>query len=437
MYPINKKNYISFDSSTKITSNEIELNRKNISHLNEFNLDLIPRGSGLSYSLLSAGKDTLSVKLNDNKFVIDENEELVKISSNYMLGESTKKLINDGFSFYVLPGHPNVTIGGAISCDVHGKSQNKYGNFGQYVKTIKLYHPKKGFIECSKEKNNEIYDMTIGGYGMTGIIIEADIKIKKLQSLNIITNKKKINNLLELKDIYNDNFKEFEGVYSWHDLNDKKNFGKGFIFFEKISQEYGKHKTIKSSNISSEKPNFMWQYTAKIYGKAQNSFFYHFNNLTLNKVSTENYYYSNFSNKKHIYFKIMRSANFMEKQIIVPINIWTEFCKFLEINIKQIYCYLCVCKFSYGSKKFLRFSGSGISLALNFTVNKESLDFSKKLDKFCEERKIILNIYKDSYVDADTIKAIFGEEYYQFSNLLNKYDITRVFSSNMSKKLNI
>ena len=108
---------------------------------------------------------------------------------------------------------PNVTIGGAISCDVHGKNQNKYGNFGQYVKSLKLYHPKKGIIECSQDKNNEIFDLTIGGYGMTGLIIEADIKVKKLKSLNIVTTKKKINNLEELKDIYNENLKEHEGVY--------------------------------------------------------------------------------------------------------------------------------------------------------------------------------------------------------------------------------
>ena len=133
----------------------------------------------------------------------------------------------------------------------------------------------------------------------------------------------------------------------------------------------------------------------------------------------------------------MRSAKFMEKQIIVPTNIWLEFCKFLELNLKKIYCYLCVCKFSYSSKKFLRFSGSGISIALNFTVNKDSLEFSKKLDKFCKEKKIIINIYKDSYADVDTIKEVFGEEYYQFCDLLNKYDKERIFCSNMSKKLYI
>ena len=285
----------------------------------------------------------MSVKLNDNKFVLDKNERVVKISSNCMLGESTKKLINDGFSFFVLPGHPNVTIGGAISCDVHGKNQNKYGNFGQYVKSLKLYHPKKGIIECSKDKNNEIFDLTIGGYGMTGLIIEADIKVKKLKSLNIVTTKKKINNLEELKDIYNENLKEHEGVYSWHDLNDKKNFGKGFIFFENFASRYGKYKMIQNTNILSVEPNFTWKYFRKVYGKAQNNLFYLYNNFTLNKKTKENYYYSNFSNKKQIYFKIMRSANFMEKQIIVPRNFWLEFCEFLKLNLKKyIVIYVCV-----------------------------------------------------------------------------------------------
>lgn len=152
MININEKEYISFDASTKVTSSEITINKNNLKYLKDFKLNLIPRGSGLSYSLLSAGKKNLSVKFNENKFILNKNTLIVKISSSYSLGESVKRLMNEGFSFYVLPGHPNITIGGAISCDVHGKSQNKYGNFGQYVKKFKLYHPKKGIIECSKKK---------------------------------------------------------------------------------------------------------------------------------------------------------------------------------------------------------------------------------------------------------------------------------------------
>ncbi len=123
----------------------------------------------------------LSVKFNEKNFTLNKNKLLVKISASNSIGESVERLMNEGFSFYVLPGHPKITIGEARSCDVHGKNQNKYGNFGQYVKKFKLYHPKKGIIECSKTKNNKIYNLTIGGYGLTGIIIEADIKIKKLE----------------------------------------------------------------------------------------------------------------------------------------------------------------------------------------------------------------------------------------------------------------
>ena len=437
MIKINERKYISFDASTKVSSSEITVNKSNLNYLKKLKSNLIPRGSGLSYSLVSAGEKILSVKFNEKIFILNKNKLLVKISTSASIGESVERLMNEGFSFYVLPGHPNITIGGAISCDVHGKNQNKYGNFGQYIKKFKLYHPKKGIIECSKTKNNKIYNLTIGGYGLTGIIIEADIKIKKLESLDIITNKKKINNLLELKDIYNDNIKECEGAYSWHDLNNKKKFGQGFVFFEKFSPKYGQHKTINKINISLQKPNFLWGYLKKFYGKVQNNFFYLYNNLTLNKLSIKNYYYSNFSNKKIIYFLTLRAQGFIEKQIIVPINFWSEFCKFLENNTKEIYCYLTICKFSFGKKKFLRFSGKGINIALNFSVDKKSLNFSKKLDKFCKKRKIILNIYKDSYVSANTVKSIFGKQYQKFSNLLNKYDKERMFSSSISTKLKI
>ena len=123
--------------------------------------------------------------------------------------------------------------------------------------------------------------------------------------------------------------------------------------------------------------------------------------------------------------------------MIVPIDKWEKYCKFLETNIKNLYCFLCVWNFSYTKKKFLRFSGQGISIALNFKKTDKSVEFCKKLDKFCENNEILLCIYKDSQIQSSAIKKIFGNEYIQFCKLLHKYVKNRLFISNMSKKFNL
>jgi len=434
---IKKKNFISFDSTIELSSREIEIKKNDIHDLKQVKSNLIARGSGLSYSLISASEEAISIKLKQKEITLNINKKSILISSDYCLGEATKYLMERGYRLHVLPGHPNITIGGAIACDVHGKSQNKFGNFGNYVKSIKLYHPDKGFMACSKDLNCELFELTIGGYGMTGIIVEAEVEVKKLNSFEINTTKQLINNLSELKSIYKSKLDNYEGVYSWHDLNDIKKFGKGFIFYEKINNKLGKNIRIKSTSISNKKPHKIWELFAYIYGKFQNTFFYYYNYLTLYREESNNFYYSNFSNKKQIYFKVLRSSGFIEKQMIVPIDKWEKYCNFLETNIKNLYCFLCVCKFSYTKKKFLRFSGEGISIALNFKKTDKSVEFCKKLDKFCENNEILLCIYKDSLIQRSTIKKIFGNEYIQFCKLLHKYDKNRLFISNMSKKFNL
>ena len=101
---------------------------------------------------------------------------------------------------YGTPGKSNVTIGGAIASDTHGKDNDWGGSFYRNIKNLTLNIDGEE-IETSKDQNSEIFDATIGGYGLTGTIsnvefLNSNIPIYKSYETEINTGSG-INSLLE------------------------------------------------------------------------------------------------------------------------------------------------------------------------------------------------------------------------------------------------
>ena len=90
-------------------------------------------------------------------------------------------IIPHGWFIPTTPGTKYVTIGGMIANNIHGKNTKK-NCIKHYIKKIKLLKINKKIITCSSIKNKKIFDLTVGGFGLTGLIISAEIKLKKISS---------------------------------------------------------------------------------------------------------------------------------------------------------------------------------------------------------------------------------------------------------------
>ena len=69
-----------------------------------------------------------------------------------------------------------------IAADVHGKNHHKDGSFGRYVDWIDIVIADGSIQRCSKTENVELFDWTIGGMGLTGVIIRAAIRLRRISS---------------------------------------------------------------------------------------------------------------------------------------------------------------------------------------------------------------------------------------------------------------
>ena len=93
---------------------------------------LIARGLGRSYGdAAQLDQDFVANMLFSKEISFSGNE--VTVGAGVSISELLNTIIPMGFFIPVSPGSANVTIGGAIAADVHGKNHHKEGSIGNHI----------------------------------------------------------------------------------------------------------------------------------------------------------------------------------------------------------------------------------------------------------------------------------------------------------------
>ena len=143
----------------------------------------IPRGMGRSYgdaAQLAGGLviDTTRLK----RFELDPDTGTVTADAGVTLAELLDHVIPAGWMIPVVPGTQHVSVGGAIASDIHGKSHGQDGTFGTYVEALGLLTAGGELLELSAEGDDPTFAATVGGMGLTGIILWARIRLSPVSS---------------------------------------------------------------------------------------------------------------------------------------------------------------------------------------------------------------------------------------------------------------
>jgi decaprenylphospho-beta-D-ribofuranose 2-oxidase len=102
----------------------------------------------------------------------------------------------------VLPGTRQVTVGGAIAADIHGKNHHSAGSFGNHVRCLDLVTADGSIITLTPE--DELFWATVGGMGLTGIIVRATIALTPVESAYFVVDTDRTANLDELLALLTD-----------------------------------------------------------------------------------------------------------------------------------------------------------------------------------------------------------------------------------------
>src|SRR5271166_5927706 len=145
---------------------------------------LIARGAGCSYgdAAQNDGGTVLDMTGWDRVVSIDPDRRLVRAQAGATIGGLMARLAAYGLTLPVVPGTRHVTLAGAIASDIHGKNHHRDGAFAAHVTSLLLCTPSEGSIELTPESDPELFAATLGGMGLTGVILEATVRAAALPS---------------------------------------------------------------------------------------------------------------------------------------------------------------------------------------------------------------------------------------------------------------
>jgi len=139
-------------------------------------------GNGRSYgdACLNGGGRLWATRGLDRFIGFDADTGQLEAEAGVLLREITTVALPRGWFLPVTPGTQEVTLGGAIANDVHGKNHHRDGTFGEHVLAIELARTDGTRLLCNRDANREWLSATVGGLGLTGVIASARIQLQRV-----------------------------------------------------------------------------------------------------------------------------------------------------------------------------------------------------------------------------------------------------------------
>jgi len=426
MYPKVKNSVFNFDN------NEI---LKQIINEHE---KLIPYGNGRSYGDSALSSNIINVKPKKNYF-IDFNEDigLLHVYAGVLLSDILEVFVPKGWFLKVTPGTKFITVGGAIASDIHGKNHHVEGCFSQCVKEFTIMLSDGETVICSKKIRPELFKATCGGMGLTGIILEAKIYLKKINSQYINQTTIKTKNLKETFKAFEE-YKDVPYSVAWIDCLAKDDaLGRCLLMVGDFKDDGNlDYKNKKQLSIPFNFPSFVLN---KWTVQAFNWFYYERvrERVSTQTVDIDTFFYP-LDAIEH-WNRIYGKNGFTQYQFILPKE--TSYTGLEEI-LKTISnsgkgSFLAVLKlYGKANENYLSFPIEGYSLALDFKIEKGLFELLDKLDEIVIKNKGRIYLTKDVHISKD----IFEKGYPKvetFREFRKKNKMNSKFQSLQSRRVEI
>jgi len=145
--------------------------------------DYVARGNGRAYGDAAIGlRSSVSTRRLDRMRSFDPETGRLTVEAGALLSDVIASFLSRGFFPPVVPGTKFVSVGGMVAADVHGKNHHRDGGFGAHVETLQLALADGEVVTCSTSSNPELFAATVGGMGLTGTIIEASFRLRRVES---------------------------------------------------------------------------------------------------------------------------------------------------------------------------------------------------------------------------------------------------------------
>jgi len=399
--------------------------------------ELISFGNGRSYGDSALNEDIIYCRPNNYFLGFDKETGLLSCQCGVLLSEIIDAFVPRGWFLKVTPGTKLITVGGAIASDVHGKNHHVEGCFSECVKQFRLMLPDGKIVRCSRDENRELFLATCGGMGLTGVILDAEIYLKKIKSKNISQTMIKTKNLKETFEAF-EKYSDQPYSVAWIDCLAKgDDAGKCLLMAGDFADDGDLNlQSKKRLNIPFNFPSFTLN---NLSVKAFNWLYYKKapNGVSKQKVDLNAFFYplDAIRNWNRIYGR----KGFTQYQFILPKDVSYDGLKEILHAIAESGkgSFLAVLKlYGKANENYLSFPMEGYSLALDFKIEKGLFELLDRLDEIVLKYNGRIYLTKDVRVSGETFEKGYPM-IEKFRQLRRQYGMDKKFSSLQSKRVKI
>ncbi|WFU18779.1 FAD-binding oxidoreductase [Bradyrhizobium sp. CB3481] len=398
---------------------------------------VIPRGMGRSY-----GDSALSDQIIDccglnGVSAFDFEAGLIRCGAGVTLSDLLTHSVPKGWFLPVTPGTKFVTIAGAIASDVHGKNHHLEGCFSEFVESFDLMLAGNEILTCSRHQHVDLFHATVGGMGLTGIILEATLRLKPISSTVVEQITFKARNLQEALHLFDAHEASAYSV-AWIDcMVTGPAMGRALLMLGEHSEFGGlslpdKRRISVPFDVPTQTLNrfsikaFNWLYYHRIR-QARSS----------QRVDCESFFYP--LDGIHGWNRLYGKRGFLQYQFVVPKHAGLEG---LTALLKQIVesrrgSFLAVLKLlGRANQNLLSFPIEGYTLSVDFKLEDGLFELLNELDAVVLDYGGRIYLAKDARMKEATFKRSYPR-WMQFQEVRSRYGALATFSSRQAQRIGL
>jgi len=180
---------------------------------------LLAHGQGRSYGDVALNESGILLMTDAmNRFIAFDHERgVLRCEAGVTFAEILNLIVPHGWFLPVTPGTKFVSVGGAVANDVHGKNHHQAGTFGRYISQIGLRRSDDGLLILSPSQNPDLFRATIGGLGLTGLMVWVEFSLKRIASHYLDQQCEKFENLERFFALSEAAAQDWEYTVAWVD----------------------------------------------------------------------------------------------------------------------------------------------------------------------------------------------------------------------------
>lgn len=401
------------------------------------------RGMGRSYgdsSLPAASSPVVVNTTRANRIIhFDAATGVIRAEAGLSLADLNRTFLPRGWFTPVTPGTSQVTLGGMVAADVHGKNHHVEGCFGAHVRRLKMRVADGRVLECGPDLERELFLATVAGMGLTGQILEVEFGMRRIPTPWIWQESERVADIDEYIACLKTSARDWPMTVGWIDcLTRGKGLGRGFLMKGRWAQAHE-----APARFPKELPNIRMPFTAPEFL------------LSRPTVQAFNFalYNSHWPKKKVGLtdpFRFFYPLDFVQDwnrgygrrgltqyQCVLPDSAGSEAARrFLEIlSARGGASFLCVIKdCGPESPAYLSFPKSGISIALDIAVRDDTQALVDALNEHVAREGGRIYLAKDQFTRPEHFRAM-ETRLPAFQEVREKWDPDHRFKSAQSVRL--